>query len=95
MKLNLKLGFIGGATNSTIGKIHYISSKLDDRWKLVSGYFSRDKNMRNEYDKWDEQILKIVKEHPALQFIWGNYRGEDFPKLPNLFSKDEKEICQF
>ena len=45
MKLNLKLGFIGGATNSTIGKIHYISSKLDDRWKLVSGCFSRNKKI--------------------------------------------------
>jgi len=58
-------------------------------------YFSRDRNMRDEYNKWDEQILKVVKEHPALQFIWVNYLGEDFPKLPNLFSKDEKEICQF
>ena len=57
-------------------------------------YFNRDRNMRSEYNKWDEQILKVVKEHPALQFIWVNYLGDTFPKLPNLFSKDEKEICQ-
>ena len=57
-------------------------------------YFNRDRNMRNEYNKWDEQILKVVKEHPALQFIWVNYLGDTFPNLPNLFSKDEKEICQ-
>ena len=57
-------------------------------------YFNRDRNMRSEYNKWDEQILKVVKDHPALQFIWVNYLGDTFPKLPNLFSKDEKEICQ-
>ena len=57
-------------------------------------YFSRDRNMRSEYDNWGEQILKVVKDHPALQFIWVNYLGDNFPNLPNLFSKDEKEICQ-
>ena len=55
-------------------------------------YFSRDRNMRSEYDNWGEQILKVVKDHPALQFIWVNYLGDNFPNLPNLFSKDEKEI---
>ena len=55
-------------------------------------YFGRDRNMKSEYNKWDEQILQVVKEHPALQFIWVNYLGDNFPKLPNLFSKDEKEI---
>ena len=55
-------------------------------------YFNRDRNMRSEYDRWGEQILQVVKEHPALQFIWVNYLGDTFPKLPNLFSKDEKEI---
>ena len=55
-------------------------------------YFSRDKNMRDEYNKWDEQLLKVIKEHPALQFIWVNYLGDNLPNLPNLFSKNEKEI---
>ena len=57
-------------------------------------YFNRDRNIRSEYDRWGEQILQVVKEHPALQFIWVNYLGDTFPNLPNLFSKDEKEICQ-
>ena len=57
-------------------------------------YFNRDRNMRSEYDRWGEQILQVVKEHPALQFIWFNYLGDTFPNIPNLFSKDEKEICQ-
>ena len=55
-------------------------------------YFSKDRNMRGEYNKWDEQIFKVVEEHPALQFIWVNYLGDNLPNLPNLFSKDEKEI---
>ena len=38
-------------------------------------YFNRDRNMRSEYDRWGEQILQVVKEHPALQFIWVNYLG--------------------
>ena len=40
------------------------------------------------------RIFKVIEEHPAVQFIWVNYRGDDFPKLPNLFSKDETEIWQ-
>ena len=43
MKTNLSLGFIGGGINSTIGKMHYLASKLDNKWKLVSGFFSRNK----------------------------------------------------
>ena len=43
MKKNLSLGFIGGGKNSTIGKMHFLASRLDNRWKLVSGFFSRNK----------------------------------------------------
>ena len=42
----------------------------------------------------DKGTFKVIEEHPALQFVWVNYRGDDFPKLPNLFSKDEKELWQ-
>ena len=45
MKTNLTLGFIGGGINSTIGKMHYLASKLDNKWKLVSGFFSRNKKI--------------------------------------------------
>ena len=57
-------------------------------------YFGKDREMRDEYYKWTKQIIKVVEEHPALQFIWVNYCGDNFPKLPNLFSKDETEIWQ-
>ena len=67
---------------------HYFSkgSKADiGSWSRVEGW-------KAEYNNWDKQIFKVIKEHPSLQFIWVNYRGDDFPKLPNLFSKDEEEI---
>ena len=51
MRSTLKLSFIGGAYNSTIGNVHYISSKLDGRWKLVSGFFSRNRKINLETGK--------------------------------------------
>ena len=40
-KKKLHLGFVGGGINSTIGNIHYLASKLDEKWQLKSGFFSR------------------------------------------------------
>ena len=45
MQKKFKLGFLGGGLNSTIGNIHNLASKLDSRWSLVSGFFSRNKNI--------------------------------------------------
>lgn len=42
-KKKLKLAFLGGGLNSTIGNIHNLASKLDSRWSLVSGFFSRNR----------------------------------------------------
>ena len=67
----------------------------DNIYTDTEHYFGKDRKMRDEYYKWTKQIIKVVEEHPALQFIWVNYQGDNFPELPNLFSKDEKEICQF
>ena len=67
----------------------------DNIYTDTEHYFGKDREMRDEYYKWTKQIIEIIKDHPALQFIWVNYRGENFPNLPNLFSKDEKDICQF
>ena len=64
----------------------------DNIYTDTEHYYSKDREMRDEYYKWTKQIIKVIEEHPALQFIWINYNGDDFPKLPNLFSKDEKEI---
>ena len=68
----------------------------DNIYTDTDHYFSKDSKRENgwkaEYNNWNEQIVKVVEQHPALQFIWVNYRGDDLPQLPNLFSKDEKEI---
>ena len=70
----------------------------DNIYTDTEHYFSKDskrvEGWKAEYNNWDKQIFKVIEEHPALQFIWINYRGDDFPKLPNLFSKDEKELWQ-
>jgi len=70
----------------------------DNIYTDTEHYFSKDskrvEGWKAEYNNWDKQMFKVIEEHPALQFIWVNYRGDDFPKLPNLFSKDETEIWQ-
>jgi len=44
-KKKFKLAFLGGGLNSTIGNIHNLASKLDSRWNLVSGFFSRNRHI--------------------------------------------------
>ena len=70
----------------------------DNIYTDTEHYFSKDSKRvdgwKAEYNNWDKQIFKVIEEHPALQFVWINYRGDDFPKLPNLFSKDEEELWQ-
>jgi len=39
----LKLGFIGGGIESAVGYSHFVASKMDNRWNLVSGCFSLSK----------------------------------------------------
>ena len=68
----------------------------DNIYTDTEHYFSKDSKRVNgwnaEYSNWNKQIIKVVEEHPALQFIWINYCGDNFPKLSNLFSNDEKAI---
>ena len=42
MQDSLQLGFIGGGLSSTIGQAHFSASQLDGRWRLASGFFSRN-----------------------------------------------------
>ena len=79
---------------------HYFSkdSKIRDGYihengvKTIRQGNEKTKGWIDVHQSWTEQVLKVVKEHPAIQFIWVNYQGNSFPNLPNLFSKDEKEI---
>lgn len=50
---HLRLGFIGGSIKSAVGYTHWIASQLDNRWNVVSGCFSRDKETSLETGrKW-------------------------------------------
>ena len=44
-KGSLSLGFIGGGLSSTIGQAHFAASRLDGRWQLSAGFFSRQREM--------------------------------------------------
>jgi len=71
------------------------SNKYDNLYANTPHYYKSDHgSWKSTHEGWTKELLKIMTEFPALQFIWVNYRGDDFPKLPNLFSKDEKELWQ-
>lgn len=38
----LKLAFIGGGNNSAVGYVHFSAARLDNRFQIVAGAFSRD-----------------------------------------------------
>lgn len=42
MPAQLNLGFIGGALNSAVGYAHFTASRMDGRFRLAAGCFSRD-----------------------------------------------------
>ena len=70
-------------------------NKYDNLYANTPHYYNSDHgSWKSTHEAWTKDLLKIMTEFPALQFIWVNYRGDDFPKLPNLFSKDEKDIWQ-
>lgn len=64
----LSLGFIGGGLSSTIGQAHFAASRLDGRWQLSAGFFSRQREMNCKtaetwhipqdrlYDSWQSLI---------------------------------------
>jgi len=38
----LRLGFIGGGINSAVGRAHYAACRMDGKFEVVVGRFSRD-----------------------------------------------------
>jgi predicted dehydrogenase len=62
MNTKLKLGFIGGGTNSAIGPVHRIALGLDSKFELVCGCFSRDPEINaksgSEYGIETERIYE-------------------------------------
>lgn len=64
----LRLGFIGGGLNSAVGRCHEVASRMDGRWRLVAGAFSRHADVNAEtgrrwavdtsrvYDDWQSML---------------------------------------
>ncbi len=64
----LSLGFIGGATDSAVGYVHFAASMLDNRFSVQAGCFSRKEEINKEsakvygvsedrtYSSWQEMI---------------------------------------
>lgn len=49
----LRLGVIGGGVNSAVGYAHYVAAQLDNKWRIVSGFFSRDRETnRKTAEAW-------------------------------------------
>tara|TARA_Y100000590_G_scaffold455991_1_gene605648 strand:- start:59 stop:1258 length:1200 start_codon:yes stop_codon:yes gene_type:complete len=50
-KRKIRIGFIGGGANSFIGYSHRLAARLDNRFELVAGVFSRNINKSKEFGK--------------------------------------------
>ncbi|MFM7058909.1 MAG: Gfo/Idh/MocA family protein [Planctomycetota bacterium] len=48
MKTPLPLGLIGGSLRSAVGRTHHIAARMDDRWRIVCGSFSRSQQICRE-----------------------------------------------
>tara|TARA_Y100000294_G_scaffold53444_1_gene50371 strand:- start:120 stop:863 length:744 start_codon:yes stop_codon:yes gene_type:complete len=66
-KAPLCLGFIGGGLSSTIGQTHYAASRLDGRWQLVAGFFSRHREInRKTAETWHIPLDRLYESWQSL-----------------------------
>ena len=70
----LKLGFIGGATDSAIGASHRISSQMDGRWQISSACFSTDEQINIETAEVSH--LPAERVYSDWQTLLGTERNE-------------------
>lgn len=63
----LNIAFIGGAIDSAIGYTHFVASKMDNRFRLQAGCFSRDKLSNQKTAKlWGEEDFRLYDDYRAL-----------------------------
>ncbi len=58
-----KLAFVGGGINSIAGYIHFVASRMDNRFKVCSGFFSRN-----------EEINKKTAEYWGVERFYNNFQ---------------------
>ncbi len=100
----LKLSFIGGGINSSIGKMHLLSSQLEKNFEIVSGFFSRNikDNIRSqkEYiisrDRIYNNLIELVENEMNLVdfFVILTPTPNHFEVLKYLISKNVNIICE-
>jgi predicted dehydrogenase len=101
---NYKIGFIGGGLSSAIGQTHYSACRLDGNWELVSGAFSRNKDVNHQtamnwhvdpgrvYDHWRDFI---DAEHDRVDAVLILTPTPDHTEiLCELLRRDIPIICE-
>ncbi|MFN6150671.1 MAG: gfo/Idh/MocA family oxidoreductase, partial [Planctomyces sp.] len=48
MKSPLPMALIGGSLHSAVGRTHHIAARMDNRWRIVCGAFSRSPHVCSE-----------------------------------------------
>ena len=59
----LKLGMVGGGQGAFIGGVHRIAARMDDRWELVSGALSSNK----ERAKVSADEIGLVRSYSSFE----------------------------
>jgi len=67
MKAPHKIAFIGGGINSVVGAVHFSASRMDNKFALVSGCFSRNSETNKQTaDKWGISNNRIYSNWMTL-----------------------------
>ena len=74
-------GIVGGWPNSWIGHVHRISARIDNRYTLCAGVFSRNKNISRKfgvslgldpsrcYSNYNEMAIKETKRKDGIKVV--------------------------
>ena len=100
----LQLAFIGGGETSAVGYVHFCASRMDNRFKVVAGAFSRDHShnqataerwgvdVERTYDNWQTLIEKELNNIDA--FVVLTPTPDHLAMLQTLFKAGANVICE-
>lgn len=89
----LRLGVLGGGVNSAVGYAHYVAAQLDNKWQIVSGFFSRDPvTNRQTAEAWH---IPEFKQYPSWQaYIEAEAKGLDAVVVLSPTPQHTPMVCQ-
>lgn len=59
----LRVGIVGGGTNSAVGRAHYSALSIDGNWEIAAGFFSRNADTNRASQKmWNINSLNFTLE---------------------------------